>query len=226
MSLHLLGLSPTLWGDELAKDFKGKFNANNSVSDWTYVYICVFCAAHLWQLDQLAHHDIMCAQINVMSPSNKCWQCETMHWETQAGRLESLHGSKMELKTAAGCRPALARALVGAKAAWSQGSSNSVLRPAQKCQNMLKIANTAQNQILTCKIRPTMLYMTSIWLALTGTICINTPWCFFLKILNAWNILEVQGSRGNVEALASGVCLFSFWRTDSTSGARRLSFHG
>ena len=124
----------------------------------------------------------MCAQINVMSLSNKCWQCETMRWETQAGRLESLHGSKMELKTAAGCRPALARALVGAKAAWSQESSNSVLRPAQKSvKTCWKLPTPPKTKDWHAKLCPTMLYMTSIWLALTGTICINTPWCFFLK---------------------------------------------
>lgn len=215
MSLHLLGLSPTLWGDKLVKDSKGK--------ETMWSRISVFCAAHLWQLiDQIAHLITSCV--------HKLMSCHVSKekvlavWDHALGKRQN------------GCRLS---ACFGPSAGLCKGSLESgeqQLSPAP-CS---KVSNHAEN----CQHRPkpnthmqnisdyAVVYVASIWSALTAQyvyIYIYHP-LMLLPIFLA--CLEYFGSprkthshvEAHVEALASGVCLFSFWRTDSTSGARRLKW--
>lgn len=180
MSLHLLGLSPTLWGDKLVKDSKGK--------ETMWSRISVFCAAHLWQLiDQIAHLITSCVH-KLMSchvPKEKVLAV----WDHALGKRQN------------GCRLS---ACFGPSAGLCKGSLESgeqQLSPAP-CS---KVSNHAEN----CQHRPkpnthmqnisdyAVVYLASIWSALTAqyVYIYITRWCFFLYFWHVWNILEVQGRR-------------------------------
>ena len=151
MSLHLLGLSPTLWGDKLVKDSKGK--------ETMWSRISVFCAAHLWQLiDQIAHLITSCV--------HKLMSCHVSKekvlavWDHALGKRQN------------GCRLS---ACFGPSAGLCKGSLESgeqqlspapcskVSNHAESCQHRPK-PNTHMQNISDYAV----VYVASIWSALTA----------------------------------------------------------